>query len=593
MSDEAVLRIVLDEEQGSATAASSRSSSAGQQSLIPDKLNLDQLGHSNATIAKELVRPIKFIEDLVKARKYVDQLINHPDMVRDHSLIEAVKRRAEFVLAEMESLQIATGQQPIKTPDTAVEVDTKVNAVAGAAPAGVDPHEERRLFNEERKRRAAEAAVANAAGDAGQPPSVAPPVATGAPDPDDDSYAKFRAERLRKHKEEDAEDKLRQMALQAAAVIDLDPGPGPATDPWTEAINRRIDEGGPSGEHTFVGRPGGPVYDKKRREAQSQSTDPGPPDHDARESHRIEIETAAKKQEEMLDNRQNETMQRWFKEQEAERAAERANKPTSAGVQLDEKAARIEELKKDIERREEQERSGYIQAGSAAANKLAELRKELEELQKTVKEPGLVDGIRDVARALRGTLGGTFGRTVGGALDVLDVMEQRKEDEKDPNKKKKTGFAGGLEKAVPFIAIGAIVTDIVKGLAEDINKSVERYGEFNPAIAQAQAMAEMVKIMGDMRRAQEYGPALVEFVKAQTEMQQRAEDIKMKFMLLVIPMVTTIMNGVSAILGIAQDKDYEEMKDPTAFILNSEEVRKAREGSTNPLRADRDVLQLP
>ena len=141
---------------------------------------------------------------------------------------------------------------------------------------------------------------------------------------------------------------------------------------------------------------------------------------------------------------------------------------------------------------------------------------------------------------------------------------------------------------IPLVAIGEGLK-IVGGLMDNFTKMAEKYGEYNPAIAQAQAMAEVKKIMGDMRRAQESGQELVKFVKLQAETQQRFEDLKMKIWMKILPMLNDMLEGINYIANLGRDKLTDLPNDPTDFILNPEEVRKVREGSTGPLTSA-DIL---
>lgn len=77
-----------------------------------------------------------------------------------------------------------------------------------------------------------------------------------------------------------------------------------------------------------------------------------------------------------------------------------------------------------------------------------------------------------------------------------------------------------------------------------IDGTVNRYAEFSPNVAQAQAMAEIRQTMGDMRRAQTIGPELANYVRMQGELQQKFEDIKIKVLLKILPIVIFIGNLV-------------------------------------------------
>lgn len=108
-----------------------------------------------------------------------------------------------------------------------------------------------------------------------------------------------------------------------------------------------------------------------------------------------------------------------------------------------------------------------------------------------------------------------------------------------------SGVGEKLSTALPMV--GGFVMALGKGteafgkLVGAINEVAERYGEFSPEIASAQAMAEIAQTMGDMRRAQEVGPELAKFIVAQSEMQQKFEDLKIKLLMQIVPAVTRIL----------------------------------------------------
>lgn len=91
------------------------------------------------------------------------------------------------------------------------------------------------------------------------------------------------------------------------------------------------------------------------------------------------------------------------------------------------------------------------------------------------------------------------------------------------------------------------------GFMDSVTGTAKRYGEFSPNIAAAEAMVDIQQTMGDFRRAQEAGPELARYIKAQGDLQQRFEDAKMKLLLKILPAVTTIVNTLEAIMA-AGDK---------------------------------------
>lgn len=136
----------------------------------------------------------------------------------------------------------------------------------------------------------------------------------------------------------------------------------------------------------------------------------------------------------------------------------------------------------------------------------------------------------------------------------------------------------------------------LSGIMQDLTKTAERYGEYNAQIAQAQAIAEIRQTMGDFRRSQVAATELSKFVMAQSDLQQRFEDIKIKALNRLLPLITgavqsieTIVAGheniaeaigvlvrplsliatsASELLGLEKDKNLPEVEDPTTQILN-------------------------
>lgn len=136
--------------------------------------------------------------------------------------------------------------------------------------------------------------------------------------------------------------------------------------------------------------------------------------------------------------------------------------------------------------------------------------------------------------------------------------------------------------------IGAIMVEL--------DRNANRYGEYSPAIAQAQAQSEIKQVMGDLRRSQEAGPALAKYVQTQGDIQQHFEEIKIKIMtkLLVVfnPVLehleqvmanvegvasavsalgeplTAVAEAINQILNIQRDANLPEIHDPTELILN-------------------------
>lgn len=148
--------------------------------------------------------------------------------------------------------------------------------------------------------------------------------------------------------------------------------------------------------------------------------------------------------------------------------------------------------------------------------------------------------------------------------------------------------------AIPYVGIALAIGGAIKGaigdLMDSINSRVEKYAQYNPEVAQAQAQAEIKTIMGDMRRSRETSQEMAGFIQAQTEAQQRFEDIKVKVLSKIVPVLTQILEVVGGILGIARNAEMDDIKDPTTLILDRASVEEARKGAHMELDVQRDII---
>ena len=152
-----------------------------------------------------------------------------------------------------------------------------------------------------------------------------------------------------------------------------------------------------------------------------------------------------------------------------------------------------------------------------------------------------------------------------------------------------TGVIGAAVVA-GILAINAVLTKILQ-VAEDMRS---RYEEYNPQIAQVQALTEIRNVMGDLRRSREIAPEMVKYIIAQSDLQQKYEDLKVRFMNRVLPIVTNIFailetamaagegvmdvveiitaplraiaDAASQIMGIQRDAKMEDVLDPAELL---------------------------
>lgn len=158
-----------------------------------------------------------------------------------------------------------------------------------------------------------------------------------------------------------------------------------------------------------------------------------------------------------------------------------------------------------------------------------------------------------------------------------------------------------LTAAVPvvggFVEGIGMATKAFSGLMSAINETANRYAEYSPEISQAQSIAEIRQITGDFRRAQEASSQLSEYLIAQSDLQQKFEDIKIKFLVSITPIVTRIVEILEAIMpagesisgsvsalasplealasfvgdmvGMHRDDRMPKVEDPTTQLLNT------------------------
>ncbi len=124
-------------------------------------------------------------------------------------------------------------------------------------------------------------------------------------------------------------------------------------------------------------------------------------------------------------------------------------------------------------------------------------------------------------------------------------------------------------------AVGALgmatggLTSAFAELMQAVDGMVDRYGAYSPEIAQAQALAEVTQVLGDLRRSREVESNLASYVQARTELQQRFEDQKIKFMNQVLPLLITALDLISKItdiISIVQMAVPDKVKEATSVM---------------------------
>ncbi len=164
--------------------------------------------------------------------------------------------------------------------------------------------------------------------------------------------------------------------------------------------------------------------------------------------------------------------------------------------------------------------------------------------------------------------------------------------------------AAGVASGGFAVAIGAAVS-ILGEFMHAMDGMVERYGQYNPEIALAQAQAEVRQMMGDIRRAQEAGPNLVRYIQQRSDMQQKFEDAKIRMMNTLMPVALNLMEiltnlmpavelavkeigsalsflgDINKILG-SIDKNTKKQQDDISGLENFDFLRMIKEGFVLP-----------
>jgi len=71
-------------------------------------------------------------------------------------------------------------------------------------------------------------------------------------------------------------------------------------------------------------------------------------------------------------------------------------------------------------------------------------------------------------------------------------------------------------------------------------------------VALAQAQAQVIATLGDLRRAQEAGPQLAEYIRARTELQQKWEDMKVRLLQRIVPMLNSGMGILEKLIPLVE-----------------------------------------
>jgi len=127
------------------------------------------------------------------------------------------------------------------------------------------------------------------------------------------------------------------------------------------------------------------------------------------------------------------------------------------------------------------------------------------------------------------------------------------------------GLGPALAAVAPAAAVAAVALTAAalaaRMFTHEAERQAERYGPYSVDISFAQAMADMRNTFADLRRAQEIGPNLAEYITAQSRFDQQFEDFKTKLLDTFLPIGTAILELLTAVMPI-----FNEMIDVTKVI---------------------------
>lgn len=83
-----------------------------------------------------------------------------------------------------------------------------------------------------------------------------------------------------------------------------------------------------------------------------------------------------------------------------------------------------------------------------------------------------------------------------------------------------------------------------------LDATAERYAQFSGPLASALAVSEVTQTLNDIRRAQQVTPELLRYIQARTELQQRFEDAKVRFINRITPLAVRGMESIENIMDV-------------------------------------------
>lgn len=111
-----------------------------------------------------------------------------------------------------------------------------------------------------------------------------------------------------------------------------------------------------------------------------------------------------------------------------------------------------------------------------------------------------------------------------------------------------------MSSLVPVVgALAAAVIVAGKAIIDIISNMEERYAPYSAQMSSAQAMAEVRREMNSIRRAQEMGPEMARYIEMKSNLQEKFEEVKIRIMMKILPIVTSIGSLIEALMPAAED----------------------------------------
>jgi hypothetical protein len=100
--------------------------------------------------------------------------------------------------------------------------------------------------------------------------------------------------------------------------------------------------------------------------------------------------------------------------------------------------------------------------------------------------------------------------------------------------------------------VAAATTQSLASLMQALDGVVDRYKGLSGPLATATTQSEITQALGDVRRAQEVGPQLAQYVNARSDLQQNVEDTKIKLLEHMVPLVTKLVENIDKLWPVIE-----------------------------------------